>query len=1034
MLRPLHRLALIALALLALPLAARAQGFLATTTKDGTDVWAAGAGGRLWRSLNQGAAWSPGQFGTVPLRGVAHRALTVLVVGDSGQVYRSTNNGGSFALQTAPGLPALRAVVIPSATRAYVAGDAGTILRSDDGGASWNAQSSGTGATLNALAFTDADHGWAAGAGGTLLQTADGGATWAPVASGTANELFAVAQSGTNVWVGGADGTCLLSTTGGATFAPYNLRADYRPDVRAIAMASPTDVWIAGGGGFIRWSQDGGGTWLFPESPVHGQVSALALGGGNLIAVSSRFLAPVRWNSFSGVFSLPTGATLTRSWVSRLSSGTATVRGNSIAVNPWNKHVIYALLGTSLSRSPDDGETWTLARTLAGVNRANGFVISAKDTAVMVAAVVTTGGSHEVWRSANAGATWTIVYTPANGWGEYGIPLEIHPDKPDTLLIGVDNSPLYRSINGGLTWSPFGAQVFRSPCDIIITPDKEQVLLVGDGITGSGIGDLWQSTDGGATFSQRQLANGSEIPGLSMGRLNNSVAFATTWSSAGVRFTTDGGKSWPLVTDLNRAGQSVTSSWGTAVCHEDPNLAIVGVYSGGLSYLSTNGGGTFSTAALSGTNYSFDIRDRETVLAQQASGVFKMRFAYAYTPAAGVQSLALNAPNGGETWNAGTVHTVTWSAANVALARIEWRAGPADPWHLVAEVPGYLGTFAWTVPDVATTTAEVRVSDAWDASPSDVTNAVFTILQPSSVTLLSPAGGEAWKVGTTHPLTWAATGVDSVVLEYRTAPAAAWTQITRVLSSPAAYDWLVPLAPSATARVRVHDRLGSLESITPADFAITVPYWNLASQELDMGYIDLSLGAYATFSVRDTGTAAMAVTGVASDNPRFTVFRTAFTVAAGGQDSLGVFFAPLTTGADSATITVTADDPDSPHLLKVRADATTALGVEPGSPGLPRAFALAPPAPNPFHASANATVRFEVPSRARVSLEVFDLQGHRVATLANGEMEPGRYSLSFGSGSVLAGGEHVGRLRAGVYFLRMRAARFTATRRMLVIS
>ena len=316
---------------------------------------------------------------------------------------------------------------------------------------------------------------------------------------------------------------------------------------------------------------------------------------------------------------------------------------------------------------------------------------------------------------------------------------------------------------------------------------------------------------------------------------------------------------------MNRSGQNVFSSWGTAVSHDDANVVVVGVYSGGLGYLSTDGGATFSSAALTGSNYSFDIRDRETILAEQSGAIYKMRFAYSYTPSTAAQSVAVTVPNGGESWLAGTVHSVNWSAANVALARIEWRAGPSDPWRLCGEVEGYLGTYSWTLPDTATALAEVRVSDAWDTNPADVSNATFSIVQPASVQALSPAGGEAWKVGTTHTLTWAATGLDSVVLEYRDAPAAAWSPIARRAASPATYGWAVPMDPTATARIRVRDVAGALESITPGDFAITVPYWKAVATELDLGLIELTLGGYGTFAVADTGTALMAVTSVTSD-------------------------------------------------------------------------------------------------------------------------------------------------------------------------
>ena len=141
-------------------------------------------------------------------------------------------------------------------------------------------------------------------------------------------------------------------------------------------------------------------------------------------------------------------------------------------------------------------------------------------------------------------------------------------------------------------------------------------------------------------------------------------------------------------------------------------------------------------------------------------------------------------------------------------------------------------------------------------------------------------------------------------------------------------------------------------------------------------------------------------------------------------------FSPLAVGPDSATITVVADDAAPPHVLEVRAEAQSTLDADPRAPLPPRVFALAQPPPNPIPASASAMVRFVAPPRARVKLDVFDLQGHRVANLVDDAMEPGRDALPFGAGSAVAGGGSMGRIDAGAYFVRLRAPAFTATRRV----
>lgn len=1004
-----------------------AQGFHAVHSKDGIDVWAVGDSGRVFRSLDAGLSYAPSSLGNKALRAVTQSGLTVVVAGDSGKVWSSADNGGSFAIQVVAGTPTLRAAAMPAANLVYLAGDAGTLLRSGDFGATWTVQASGTAQRLNGLCFTDSLQGWACGAAGTLLRTIDGGATWTPVATGTALELFAVSQNNGEVWVGGAEGLALRGSGNGLDLAPVRLRADAQPDVRAVVVAGVGDVWLAGGGGFVRHTTDGALTWTFPTHSMNAQVSALVIAGGNAFAVSNRNRAILRSAGLAS-WSLQTGATVSRTWQQvRATPAGNQIRGATLTINPRDRRTMYCVLGNSMYRSRDEGETWTTVNAgISGIDRTNAFVISPKDTNIMLIAATTNGGSRQVLRTTDGGLSWTAKLTHA--FGEYGIPLEVHPDRPDTVYFGGDSDTLFRSFDFGNTWSRFGKNAFRSPCDIVVLPDSANIIQIGDGITGSGIGDLWLSTDGGQSFNKKQNGNSSEIPGMASSRLRNSFTLATCWSSAGVRATTDHGQTWPLSPDLNIVGQNVTSSWGCDIAKDDPNVMIVGQYSGGQTYLSLDGGSDFNPVPLAGTNYSFYIRDRGTLFAEQQAGVYKMRVNYSYTPVS-AQAVTVLSPNGGEVWTAGATQAITWDAQNLGLARIEWRKSSTDAWELVAEVEGYLETYAWTIPTQATTTAEVRVRDAWDANPVDVSNAVFTISVPGSLSLSDPDGGQQWQFGTIHPIAWTSAFVDSVVLEYRVSPDSAWRHISGPMAAAGSpFGWVIPDAPTSTAAVRVRDKLAVFSDVSAAPFAILVPRFAAAPGILDLGSVDLTLGATGVLTLDNIGTASLGVTLVSSDNPRFTPARSALVVGAAGSDTLGIVYAPVSAGPDSALITFVADDPATPHTLRVRALAGVFLGV---GEDRPVAFALSQNAPNPF--VGRTAIRFAVPRTSRVTLEVYDLSGRVVATLVDRELEAGSYSVPFGSGTTGLEGQRVGRLGSGVYFYRLRAPGVSITKRLLVM-
>lgn len=95
--------------------------------------------------------------------------------------------------------------------------------------------------------------------------------------------------------------------------------------------------------------------------------------------------------------------------------------------------------------------------------------------------------------------------------------------------------------------------------------------------------------------------------------------------------------------------------------------------------------------------------------------------------------------------------------------------------------------------------------------------------------------------------------------------------------------------------------------------------------------------------------------------------------------------------------------------------------VDPAGPAL--AFALQTPSPNPFGEAT--TISFTLPRGVHARLEVFDASGRSVRTLVNGWQGPGQHVMQW-LGDDAAGQ----RIKAGVYFCRLVAGEFHATRRV----
>ena len=94
------------------------------------------------------------------------------------------------------------------------------------------------------------------------------------------------------------------------------------------------------------------------------------------------------------------------------------------------------------------------------------------------------------------------------------------------------------------------------------------------------------------------------------------------------------------------------------------------------------------------------------------------------------------------------------------------------------------------------------------------------------------------------------------------------------------------------------------------------------------------------------------------------------------------------------------------------------------SVSLPKAFSFAMAGPNPARGSARFNLA--VPVSSRVSIKVYDISGRCVATLAEGQREPGIYTL-YWSGRSSAGGQ-VGQ---GIYIVRAEVGGFVRSVKLL---
>jgi hypothetical protein len=96
-------------------------------------------------------------------------------------------------------------------------------------------------------------------------------------------------------------------------------------------------------------------------------------------------------------------------------------------------------------------------------------------------------------------------------------------------------------------------------------------------------------------------------------------------------------------------------------------------------------------------------------------------------------------------------------------------------------------------------------------------------------------------------------------------------------------------------------------------------------------------------------------------------------------------------------------------------------GVKANSTEIVTKFVLSQNYPNPFNPST--TISFAIPSKAYVTLKVFDIMGREVATIVSEELSAGNYSRQWNAAN----------MSSGIYFYRLQAGSYTETKKLVLL-
>jgi hypothetical protein len=188
-------------------------------------------------------------------------------------------------------------------------------------------------------------------------------------------------------------------------------------------------------------------------------------------------------------------------------------------------------------------------------------------------------------------------------------------------------------------------------------------------------------------------------------------------------------------------------------------------------------------------------------------------------------SIVVTSPNGEENWPVGTSKNITWTSSNVSNVKLQYSTNNGTNWINITNVSASAGSYSWTVPNTISSNCKVLISDVSNALLFDVSDSVFAIVPPASITLNAPNGGESWDVGSSHSITWTSVSIDSVKIDYSTNNGTNWLNIvSSTVGSTGSYNWTVPNTASTNCKVLISDLTNALVNDQSNNvFTIKVP-------------------------------------------------------------------------------------------------------------------------------------------------------------------------------------------------------------------
>ncbi|MFZ4620762.1 MAG: YCF48-related protein, partial [Bacteroidota bacterium] len=649
--------------------------------------------------------------------------------------------------------------------------------------------------------------------------------------------------------------------------------------------------------------------------------------------------------------------------------------------------------GSTFITTKDSGRTWSVqVLSSTKVSRINGISFPVLDTGWLCSS------TGDIYKTTNGGKSFTSVHQfPGRDCGDIVVPFSTN------IVVCADSGRIIRSSDGGATWN------------VIQTPVTVQLYSITflDSAVGFACGDngvVLKTINGGAKWAQVSIGGSTaNLRGIQSRNDTIVISAAGALFVSGNRGDTFGSIGTP---EVGGSYNSIVFA-GNKTLYTGTNL--------GKAYRSTNFGSSWTVmpSKTGSTNWLFGCDASSPTFA-----AFVGRAGTAMVTQSGKDSLRQN-PN----FTSETFRVVQRAGRTIfagGLGGVMFRSTDnGDTWKSL------------TLPSGVQTMSCIKM----------VSTRTIVVAGAAGKINFSSDAGETW-TGQTYSTSrfWGidvkgnlGLAVNTVGNVYRsTNSGLSWTLASSLGNI---YLYSVSIVDSMTAYLCTGQQAFQIYKTTDAGTTWS-PVFNALTNLFSIYFVNSTNGVAVgdkgqVFVTYDAGT-----TWLNQHQDSLIDFRTVTwydkTIVAAGLSGVilrstdnGETFQPMNSPTGSSIFAVDMAAPvNGTHYIMVAGESgnlfrysysttdVTAKNIIPGS------FSLSQNYPNPFNPST--TIEYSIPNidaRQKITLKVYDVLGHEVGTLVNGEKVAGRYSVPFNARS----------LSSGMYFYRLTVGGHSIVKKMLLM-